>query len=423
MDSSSRTDARLRLVRSFSNNPIFSKVGIHEMSRFERLDRSVRMADEVVNVFLESGVEMKYIDLIIDILGEPLPTMMHYSMFLRSIDKLGSPSQKEAWFSRHDMIGAYAQTELGWGSDVSNIETMAWKEPKGRHWILHSPSTASIKVWPGGLGSRASHALVVAKSEAGLRMYVVSLNSEGVTRGTMGHLLGFQNADNGWLKMDHVKVPLENALPIRPKRELYSTMVHTRGRIIRSSFFSLAKALTIAHGYARVRTQPKGVPIIEHDHILHTLKSWTLFAEALGRFSERSSDDIALKAFVTDETLKGIEACRRICGGHGYAYYSGFPELITNYMATVTYEGSNEMLYARSMERSRNSLKQTKVLLKKRIMGKRRVRNPVSPLRSRIDAFKISPYEHNSILVAKNEEKLYEQIWDYLRGNTTQAKL
>tara|TARA_B110000211_G_scaffold208650_1_gene245387 strand:+ start:2496 stop:3629 length:1134 start_codon:yes stop_codon:yes gene_type:complete len=377
------------------------------------------MADAAARVFLETGVDMKYVDLIIDILGEPLPTMMHYSMFLQSIDKLGSANQKETWFSRRDVIGAYAQTELGWGSDVASIETVAWKTKNG--WILHSPTLASIKVWPGGLGSRANHALVVARADIGLRMFIVPMSSKGVTRGTMGNLLGFQNADNGWLKMDHVHVPNNNALPIHNKRELYSTMVHTRGRIIRSSFFSIAKALTIAYSYASVRTQPKGIPIIQHKHIVQTLTAWTRFAEALGRFTYRASDDIALKAFVTDQTLKGIEACRRICGGHGYAYYSGFPELITNYMAAVTYEGSNEMLYAQSMTRSGKSLRSTKVALKNRVMTGGTP--PTATLGSRIRAFNITQYEHNSILVAKNEEELYKQIWNYLSSLSSLSKL
>ena len=60
-------DARLRLVESFSNNPVFSKVGIYEMSRSERFDRSILMADAAARVFLETGVGMKYVDLIIDI--------------------------------------------------------------------------------------------------------------------------------------------------------------------------------------------------------------------------------------------------------------------------------------------------------------------------------------------------------------------
>ena len=108
-------------------------------------------------------------------------------------------------------------------------------------------------------------------------MFIVDLASPGVTRGSMGKLMGFQGADNGWMHLDHVRVPVANALP-------FSTAVleHTRGRIVRASFFSLAKALTIARRYAAIREQPKGTRVLEHPHVRATLLHWTAFAEALG---------------------------------------------------------------------------------------------------------------------------------------------
>ena len=396
-------------------------------------------AKEFMELFLSSGLDLKHMDLVIDILGSPLPTQMHWSMFLRTIQTLATDAQKERWLPlcmSGEMIGCYAQTELGWGSDVSSIETTATYEEGGTKspgvWTLHTPTLRSLKAWPGGLGSTATHALVVAKhgGHGGhLRMFVVNLASAGVRRGSMGPLMGFQNADNGWLHLDHVIVDAAEALPPHSKRKTYSTMVHTRGRIIRASFFSLAKAITIAHSFACVREQPRGRLIITHEHVWRTLQKWIEFAELLGGFcpeplTERTKSDssevtdLALKAYVTDEVAVGIEACRRICGGFGYAEFSGFPRILTNHLASVTYEGSNEMLYARSMERSGRSLEETKTYLRQLLRGDSvrdsRISGGGSDLAPRVAAFDISNYECNSALIASSSRELYTQLWESL---------
>ena len=73
-------------------------------------------------------------DLVVDILGEPLPTQMHWSMFLRTLQTLASDEQRDHWLPRcisGEVIGCYAQTELGWGSDISSLETTATDTRQG----------------------------------------------------------------------------------------------------------------------------------------------------------------------------------------------------------------------------------------------------------------------------------------------------
>ena len=40
----------------------------------------------------------------------------------------------------------------------------------------------------------------------------------------------------------------------------------------------------------------------------------------------------------------GIEALRKLCGGHGYSDLSGLPELSKNYLALATLEGTQQIL-------------------------------------------------------------------------------
>ena len=383
MTPSHTAEKRRVLVELLQSNPTFSKDGLHLLTAEQRKERSKRMSEEIPALFFSSGLEMRDMDLVVDVLGEPLPNQMHWSMFLSSIQNLASESQKQKWLPlciSGEVRGCYAQTELGGGSDVKGIETTA--ECVDCEWILHSPTLTSTKFWPGGLGENATHALVVCKTPS-LRMFLVDLSSPGVTRGSIGPLMGFQGADNGWLRLNHVRA-LE-AFPEVPRGTLYGTMRSTRKRIIRASLYSLAKAVTIAYSFACVRQAPKGVLILEHAHVRNTIQKWTDFVE-----NTKMQSHLSFKAYVTDEVAKGIEECRRICGGFGYATFSGFPELLANHLAAVTYEGSNEMLYAMDPKVYTTDGPQS------------------HPIPQTIQRWQISEYECGSVLVG--EDNIYARI-------------
>ncbi|POM75384.1 Hypothetical protein PHPALM_7521 [Phytophthora palmivora] len=58
----------------------------------------------------------------------------------------------------YKILGAYAQTELGHGSNVQGIETVATYDKATQEFIIDSPTLTSRKWWPGGLGKTANHA-------------------------------------------------------------------------------------------------------------------------------------------------------------------------------------------------------------------------------------------------------------------------
>lgn len=61
------------------------------------------------------------------------------------------------------IMGAYAQTELGHGSDVAGLQTTATFDETADEFIIHTPSIMATKFWPGELGLFASHAIIFAK--------------------------------------------------------------------------------------------------------------------------------------------------------------------------------------------------------------------------------------------------------------------
>lgn len=57
------------------------------------------------------------------------------------------------------ILGSYAQTELGHGSNLTRLETTATYVPEADEFEIHSPTLTSTKWWAGGLGKTSTHAV------------------------------------------------------------------------------------------------------------------------------------------------------------------------------------------------------------------------------------------------------------------------
>lgn len=70
-------------------------------------------------------------------------------MFIPFIKGQGTDEQKQKWLSlarKMQIIGCYAQTELGHGSNVQGLETTATFDLQTDEFIIHSPTLTSSKV-------------------------------------------------------------------------------------------------------------------------------------------------------------------------------------------------------------------------------------------------------------------------------------
>lgn len=153
-------------------------------------------------------------------------------MFVPNILTLCDAEQQAEWLPLcrdWKMIGCYAQTELGHGSNIRALETTATflKESegakKGGEWMINSPTLTSWKFWPGTLGKTANHAMVIARLidgsgvDRGIHNFLVPLRSvedhsllPGVETGDIGPKIGYNNMDNGYAKFDGVRIPRRN---------------------------------------------------------------------------------------------------------------------------------------------------------------------------------------------------------------------
>lgn len=91
---------------------------------------------------------------------------LHLSMFWATVENLSNEEQKARWMPelrQVNLMGCYAQTELGHGSNVAALETTATLDKATDEFIIHSPTITSTKMWPGDLGRFATHAVVFAR--------------------------------------------------------------------------------------------------------------------------------------------------------------------------------------------------------------------------------------------------------------------
>ncbi|XP_044046424.1 peroxisomal acyl-coenzyme A oxidase 1 isoform X3 [Siniperca chuatsi] len=338
-------------------------------------------------------------------------------MFLPTLLNQATPEQMDRFFMpawNLEIIGTYAQTEMGHGTHLRGLETTATYDPATQEFVLNSPTVSSIKWWPGGLGKTSNHAIVLAQLYTqgncyGLHAFIVPIRDmsthvplPGIVVGDIGPKFGFNEVDNGFLKLENVRIPRENMLMKYAKVEpdgtyvkppsaklTYGTMVFIRSLIVGESASALAKSCTIAIRYSSVRHQSEiraGEPepqILDYQTqqyklfpLLAMAYAFTFVGQYMKQTYHRISGDInegdfselpelhalsaGLKAFTTWATNSGIEVCRMSCGGHGYSRSSALPDIYVEFTPTCTYEGENTVMMLQTARYLVKSYRQAK---------------------------------------------------------------
>lgn len=83
---------------------------------------------------------------------EVSPLELHFVMFLPTLQGQCSPEQFDKWYPRaltFEIVGTYAQTELGHGTNLQKLETTATYDSRSQEFVIHSPTLTSTKWWPG----------------------------------------------------------------------------------------------------------------------------------------------------------------------------------------------------------------------------------------------------------------------------------
>ncbi|ETV69084.1 hypothetical protein H257_15219 [Aphanomyces astaci] len=221
---------RKHLLDLVINDPVLcdrDMISRNHKERYEKaLEKSHAYAKLLETHHITDPDEQTYVYYAI---GEPLPIDVHRSMFIPTLQNQMDDEQQAIWVPKatsFQITGAYAQTELGHGSNVQGIETTAHYDKNTQEFVLNSPSLTSRKWWPGGLGKTANHCVLHARllldgKDRGVQAFLVPLRDTrthetlpGITLGDIGPKIGFQSVDNGYVfcVLDHVRIPRRNML-------------------------------------------------------------------------------------------------------------------------------------------------------------------------------------------------------------------
>jgi acyl-CoA oxidase len=330
---------------------------------------------------------------------------VQWGLFGGAVENLGTERHHEAYVPRIinlDLLGCFAMTETGHGSDVQSLETTATYDASTQEFVIDSPTRTSRKDYIGGAAETATVAAVFAQlitpdgTGHGVHCFVVPIRDEdgndlpGVTTGDCHYKGGLPGVDNGRIQFDHVRVPRENLLnkyadvaedgtytsPIENPGRRFFTMLGTliRGRVtVGGSAGAAARvALDIATRYALERRQFQA-PDDDHevllmDYLVHQRRLFPLIARSYAlQFAQnelvakthdlQTADDpdpeeqrelesraAGLKAANTWHATRAIQEAREACGGAGYLAENRLIGLKADSDVFTTFEGDNHVL-------------------------------------------------------------------------------
>jgi acyl-CoA oxidase len=275
-----------KLVQIVSKEPLFNKDDRRYMNREQLLERAYAMQLRLTQLSKEHGWDYETLLTAMQLLDDHVPFGLHYTAFVPVLKSQGSDEQIAAWLPRCmnlEVVGCYAQTELGHGSNVQGLETLATYDGETQTFKLSSPSLTAAKWWIGGLGTMANHTvlqaqLILGGKNLGPHLFIVPVRDlktheplPGIKVGDIGpkHYGGFSMVDNGFLRFDgDVRIPATNMLsryasidasgtykPAGHAKIGYGSMVALRAGMPIVLGMELAKGATIAVRYTTVRRQ------------------------------------------------------------------------------------------------------------------------------------------------------------------------
>jgi acyl-CoA oxidase len=232
---------------------------------------------------------------------------VQWGLFGGAVLHLGTRRHHDAYLAdivSGTLLGCFAMTETGHGSDVAHVRTTATFDPATDEWIINTPDDDARKDYIGNAARDGRVAVVFAQlvtgdTHEGVHAFVVPIRAEdgtvlpGVRIEDCGLKAGLNGVDNGRLWFDDVRIPRDNLLnrygsveadgsystPIENQTKRFFTMLGTlvQGRIcVAGGAGSAAKlALTIAVRYAERRRQfesPDGDEIRVLDYLAHQRK-------------------------------------------------------------------------------------------------------------------------------------------------------
>ena len=271
------------------------------------------------------------------------------SLAMFAIYAYGSEEQKQRWLpgmARGELIGCFGLTEPDSGSDPGSMRTNAKRD--GEDWIL-----SGSKMWITN-GSISDVAVVWARTDEGVRGFLVERGTPGFTTTDVHHKISLRASITSALHFDDVRLPAESMLPlVRGLKGPLGCLTEARYGIVWGVTGAARDALASALDYAGTREQ-FGQPIAGFQltqrklaEMAVSLQQAQLVAQRIGALKDAGKAEpthISFGKFANVSAALAIcREARSILGGSGIT--TEYPVLrhAVNLETVYTYEGTHEV--------------------------------------------------------------------------------
>ncbi|MEV8629668.1 acyl-CoA dehydrogenase family protein [Streptomyces sp. NPDC051079] len=271
------------------------------------------------------------------------------SLAMYAIWKFGSEEQKQRWLpgmAAGEYIGCFGLTEPDAGSDPGAMRTHAKRD--GADWVLNG-----TKMWITN-GSVADVAVVWARTEDGVRGFVVPTDTPGFSAPEIKRKLSLRASVTSELVMDDVRLPADAMLPeARGLSGPLGCLNEARFGIVFGALGAARDCLETALSYAGDRTvfaRPLSSYQLTQAKLADMsleLGKGMLLALHLGRLKdagELTPEQISVgKLNNVREAIAIARECRTILGANGITLEYPVLRHANNLESVLTYEGTSEV--------------------------------------------------------------------------------
>jgi alkylation response protein AidB-like acyl-CoA dehydrogenase len=283
---------------------------------------------------------------------------VHNSLPTQMILNYGSEAQKQRWLppmARGEILGAFALSEPGSGSDASSLTTQAVRD--GDDWII-----TGTKSWV-TQGTHAGVILVMARTDTpdarrsskGISTFIITPDLPGFSVGKKEDKLGMRASPTVMLSFDEMRVPADRMLGAEGMGFIYAMQSLDHGRLgIAAQALGIATAAAeAAREYAAERKQ-FGQPIKDFQAVqfkLADMASRITAARALLHATARAKDagqpitqfGAMCKLLASETAMWTTTNAIQIFGGYGYVTEYPVERLFRDAKVTEIYEGTSEV--------------------------------------------------------------------------------
>jgi glutaryl-CoA dehydrogenase len=271
------------------------------------------------------------------------------SLAMYAIHRWGSEEQKQEWLPRMasgEALGCFGLTEPDSGSDPGSMRTRARRD--GDDWILHGQ-----KMWITN-GSVAEVAVVWARTDEGVRGFLVPRGTPGFTTQDIHGKLSLRASVTSELLLDDVRLPASAMLPEATSLAgPLSCLNEARFGIVFGAAGAARACFESALGYAKERVQ-FGRPIASFQIQQQKLAMMalevnraTLLALHLGRMKDAGTlrpEHVSMgKLGNVNAALDVARSARQVLGANGVTLEYPVMRHMNNLESVVTYEGTADV--------------------------------------------------------------------------------